>query len=212
MLMKTLVLAGDYWHACSIVEPLLPLLFEHPVDVALTEHPADFLTSDCDVLMLLKDPIENNQIPTPAWCDEAWTTRLLARIEDGMGLLAMHAALADLPETHPLSQLFGSVFVSHPAPCEVTFRPVAAHPALAGVTPFTFPEPDEHYQMRMLPGAEATLLANTESTHGAQPGLWVRKLGKGRVAMLTPGHTAAHLTYPPYIRLMRNLLDWLAQA
>lgn len=212
--MKTaFFLIGDYWHPAQTVKPLAQALFSGgDWHVLMTENPAQLLTMGeaPDLIVSLKDPIENNQIPTPAWCDDAWMDALLSAVrEHGTGLMLVHAALADLKSDHPLIRdVAQAVFTGHPKPCPLTFAWIREHPILDGVSDFTFPEDDEHYMMSMLDGARVEILAQTQSKNGVQPGLWVKELGKGRVCCVTPGHTTGNLVCEPYLRVLKNAVAW----
>lgn len=215
--MKTvLFLAGDYWHPAETVRPLAEKLF--PGDdwaLIFTEDPEALLALDeaPDLIVSVKDPVENNQIPTPNWCGEAWMNRVLADVrEHGTGLMIVHAAMADLQRDHPLvTQVVEALFTGHPAQCPVTFRAVKEHPILEGVTEFTFPDNDEHYMMDMLDGARVDVIAYTQSQHGTQPGLWVKEIGEGRVCCVTPGHTTKNLVCDEYLRVLRNAVAWCSR-
>ena len=216
--MKTVwFLAGDYWHPAQTVSPLADKLFDREQwNVLLTENPRELLAMEDapDLIVSIKDPIENNQIPTPAWCDAAWMDRLFACVrEQGTGLLLIHAALADLKSDHPMvSEVAHAMFLGHPAHCPLTLRSVREHAIVSGVPAFTFPDNDEHYMMSMLDGAQVDILAQTESKNGVQPGLWVSELGRGRVCCVTPGHTTKNLLYAPYLRLLRNAVLWCGRS
>ncbi len=207
---KTLVLAGDRWHSPESVASLLPLLFSSPEKYLFSTDPADFLKEDYAALITFKDPLEDSRTSALAWCDEKWTVRLLTRVENGMGYIAVHAALTDLPQEHWIpNALHEGVFLRHPAQCTVAFEPVEDHPILKGIDTFVFPAPDEQYEMSMLPEARSILLANTVTEHGRQPALWINLYGKGRTCMLTLAHNTENLTCSRYVHLMKNMLRWV---
>ena len=212
--MKTVwVLIHDYWHPAETVRPLAARLFpEEQWRVILSEDPGTLLgqAETPDLIVSLKDPVENNQIPTPTWCDERWTDRLFGCVRDeGTGFLAIHAALAGTDREHPIiREMIQAVFTGHPAPCPLTFRPLKEHPILEGIPEFTLPGNDEHYMMAMLDGAQVDLLAQTVSEHGAQPGLWVKEYGRGRVCCVTPGHTTGILLCEDYLKVLRQAAAW----
>lgn len=215
--MKTVFfLAGDYWHPVETIQPLAEQLFmEKEWRLCFTEDPKAFLALDeaPDLIVSLKDPVENNQIPTPNWCDEAWMDRLLTFIrEHGTGLMIVHAGMADLKIDHPLvTEVVDALFTGHPAQCPLTFRPVKEHAILEGVTEFTFPENDEHYMMDMVGDAHVDVIAQTLSQHGAQPGLWVKEMGQGKVCCVTPGHTTRNLLCDGYLRVLKNAVAWCSR-
>ena len=206
-------LVGDYWHHGDTIKPLQDILFpQEEWEVVFTEKPEDLLemNSAPDLIISFKDPIENDQIPTPIWCDEKWTEYLLNCIrENGTGVLFVHAAVTDLNEKHPIvKDLIQSVFTGHPSPCRVSFMPIKDHIILKGIDVFTFPENDEHYMMSMVGKSDVEIIANTVSEHDSQPGMWVRELGRGRACCLTSGHTTQNLTCDGYIGVLKNAIKW----
>ena len=210
--MKTvLFLAGDHWHPADTIQPLAEILF--PADewkLVFTTDPAElYACPEPDLFVSFKDPSEDNRIPTPVWCDSEWTDNLLNRVRSGLGLIAVHAALVDLKETHPIvKELTHTVFLTHPQPCKVSVHILKDHPVTAGVKDFTLPDPDEHYQMKMVGGEDTVMLAETVSQHGTQPGLWVSGYGKGRICCFTPAHTTPSLTCEGYVQIMKNAVTW----
>ncbi len=218
MNMKTvLLIAGDYWHPTETVRPLAAEMFpEDAWKLIFTEDPKALLALEeaPDLIVSIKDTVENNQLPTPNWCDDAWMNRALTDVrEHGTGLLLIHAALADLTIDHPLvTEVIEGLFTGHPAQCPLTFKPIKEHAILDGVTAFTFPDNDEHYMMDMLDGARVDMIAQTQSQHGAQPGLWVKEMGRGRVCCVTPGHTTKNLLYDAYLQVLKNAAAWCSRS
>ena len=208
-------LTGDFWHHTDTIEPLVKVLFDDSWEVHFTERPEEMLQLETtpDLIITFKDPIENDQIPTPVWCDEIWTKKLFENvIEKGTGFLVMHAAVTDMEPDHPIVRdMIQSLFISHPAPCPVTFRPTKEHPILEGVSEFTFSGPDEHYVMSMIDNADVEIIANTVSQNGTQPGMWVKQLGAGRICCITPGHTTENLMCNEYVKVMKNAITWCSK-
>lgn len=210
---KAFFLVGDYWHHKETIEPLKNILYpETDWEVIFTERPEILmeLNEAPDLIISFKDPIENDQIPTPVWCDEAWTNRLFEYVRDrGTGLLLVHAALTDMDEDHPIVRdMVQGMFKGHPQQCPVTFKPVREHEILEGIDEFILPENDEHYMMDMFNENDVQIIAQTESENGIQPGLWVRHLGNGRVCCITSGHTTKNLISEGYVKLMKNASKW----
>lgn len=78
-------------------------------------------------------------------------------------------------------------------------------PICAGVEAFT--EVDEHYFLHFDdPAAEVFL--HSRSEHGVQPAGWMRRIGRGRVCVVTPGHNRAVWLQPGFQRLLKNALAW----
>lgn len=209
---QALVLLDDYWHRRDSIEPVLPSLFPDGMwDVTVEQDPDALFSREKspDLFVSFKDVIENDQIPTPLWCSDTWTQALDRAIrEEGMGFLAIHCGIADIPREHFITtQILRAYFLGHPRPCPVTFTPVPGHPVTEGISEFTF-SVDEPYQMELIPGSETTVLGYTTSEHGRQPGLWAHEYGRGRVCAATPGHAASQLAQPEYVRLLQNAAAW----
>ena len=207
---KLFLLVHDYWHYKDSIEPLVQLLASENLDITFTRNPKEYLGAQYDLFLSFKDPIENDQIPTPVWCDDEWTTKFLNDVKNGMGTVLLHAALTDLPSGHKiLNDGIRSTFITHPEQCKVTFLPVVPHPVLEGVHEFEFPEKDEHYVMEMLPGVDTTIIAETASVNGRQPGVWVHTYGAGKICCITPGHSTSNLTCEPFVKLVKNAVNWV---
>lgn len=208
---NVMIVVGDYWHHKETIDPLIPLLFDDEWNVNYTANPNELLSfkEPLDLFVSFKDPIENDQIPTPIWCDDEWTEYLEKKIRDGMGFLNIHCGVTDVPEGHRMvTKINRAFFINHPKKCPVSFVPKVKHPILEGIDEFTFPMNDEHYIMKFYKEYPTTILGMTVSQHGEQPGLWVHNVGKGRVCCVTPGHYTENITYPPYLKLLQNAVNW----
>lgn len=208
-----LVLTGDYWHPTNTITPVIGhILPEDKWDVQMTENPTEFLDlkESPDLLVTFKDPIENDQIPTPIWCGDEWSSILKQRIsKEGMGFLAVHCGLTDLPKEHIITrEILRAQFITHPPQCEVRFIPEKVHPITENAVEFTFPAFDEHYIIEMLPDFSTVILGYTVSQHGRQPALWAHQLGNGRVCGITPGHSTENLICTDYLKLLKNAVEW----
>lgn len=214
---NALILTGDYWHPTDTITPIIGLMLpENKWEIQMTENPNDFLKlkETPDLLVTFKDPIENDQIPTPIWCGEEWSGILKQRISDeGMGFLAVHCGLTDLPKEHIITrEILRAQFISHPPQCEVKFIPEKTHPITENISEFTFPAIDEHYIIELIPDSPTEVLGYTVSHHGRQPALWAHALGKGRICGITPGHSTENLIYSEYIKLLQNATEWCISA
>ena len=67
---KVFVLVHDYWHHDDSIKPMMDYLFNADYEVTFTKNPNDYFNGQFDLFLSFKDPIENDQIPTPIWCDE----------------------------------------------------------------------------------------------------------------------------------------------
>lgn len=206
---KVFVLSHDYWHHSDSIEPLMKLLFDNKYEVTFTTNPIDYYKCNPDLFISFKDPIENDQIPTPVWCDEQWTDKFMEDVQNGMGAIILHAAVTDLPSEHRIIRnIVRAEFETHPEQCPVSFVPILEHPLLEGVEKFEFPTNDEHYVMKFLEGVKTTLVASTQSKNGVQPGMWFHDFGIGKICCITPGHNTENLTYAPFVQLLKNSILW----
>lgn len=211
---KVTVLLHDYWHPRESIEPMLEKLF--PVDrwdMTVTADPETLKSDDVpDLLVSFKDVIENDQIPTPLWCNDEWTSRLDDCIKNkGMGFMAVHCGIADIPEEHFITQnILRAFFITHPPQCEVSFEPVEGNEITEGVPAFTFSSFDEHYQIKIT--GETNVLGYSVSQHGKQPALWCHSYGEGKVVGITPGHSYENLSQPEYLKLLINCAEWCVRS
>lgn len=207
---KVTVLLHDYWHPRETIEPMLELVFpKDRWDMTVTENAQDLLDGDVpDLFVSFKDASEDNRVPTPLWCDDAWTAGLDERIRNhGMGFLAVHCGIADIPEDHFITRnILRAFFVNHPPQCEVSFEPVRGNEITDGISAFTFSHVDEHYHIKITGDTE--VLGYTVSQHGKQEALWRHEYGSGRVVGITPGHSYENLVQPEYLKLLMNCADW----
>jgi type 1 glutamine amidotransferase len=126
-------------------------------------------------------------------------------VQQGNGVLAIHSGTAEYDQKPVIRGLLGGVFLHHPEQCPVTMSPRPDHPLCSGSTPFTVR--DEHYFM-ILDDPDADVFLTTSSASGEQPGAWRREVGRGRVAVLTPGHNLEVWLHPSYQALLLNSLRW----
>jgi len=126
-------------------------------------------------------------------------------VQGGGGLLVVHAGTAGYQELSGLRRLTGGRFLQHPDQCEVDLIPRPGHPIVAGVNPFMVR--DEHYFMALEDHA-AEVFLHSQSAHGIQPAGWTRPEGRGRVCVLTPGHTEEAWRHPMFQLLLQNALHW----
>ncbi len=130
-------------------------------------------------------------------------------VEEGGGLLALHGGNAfRIYRDREFCRLVGNSFVQHPPCCEVRAEIVGAHEITEGVEPFA--EWDEHYELDHLAADREVFLETISENGGRQPAGYTRLLGKGRICVLTPGHTLPMLKNPHFRRLLSNALNWCA--
>ncbi len=203
--MRVLVIADDYWHPAKVAHAGLDLMqgysFDYVEDAgdwsaeAMASYPVTLFVKSNNVSAENRDP----------WVTPEVEAAFAAYVRAGRGLLVVHSGTATYTDTPTLRALMGGVFERHPEQCPVTVTPHAGHPLCQGVEPFTLK--DEHYHM-IVDDPTVDVFLTTTSEHGDQPGGWTRTEGKGRVCVLTPGHTVEVWQHPSFQTLLRNTLAW----
>jgi type 1 glutamine amidotransferase len=204
---KILVLCDDYWHPAKIPREGLGALAEDEFEFDWIENARDWSAAAMQaypVVILTKSNNVSAEDRT-GWMTETVEAAFADYVRAGNGLLAIHSGTAEYEQAPVLRALLGGVFAHHPEQCPVTVRPRREHPLCAGSDLFTLT--DEHYFMAMN-DPQVEVFASTVSEHGEQPGAWRRMEGRGRVAVLTPGHNLAVWLHPSYQALIRNCLRW----
>lgn len=201
---------GDYYH-CSdlLVDAVRAIDLPAGMERTIVRYPDEVSPQSLvghDVLLLAMmgqlDPRENDDY----WFDAASQAVLSDHVASGAGVVFLHSGTASHPTDGPLRSLCGGHFLRHPPEHpEVTISAVADHPITSHVS--TFAHPDEHYFMEVDDGVTPLLTAS--STLGEQSAGWCREHGKGRVAVIIPGHTREMLSDPNLRRLLSNAVAWV---
>lgn len=207
--MNVLVFCDDLYHPAATVHTGLRPLAAAGFDFGWVENAAGWdprQLEGYDVVLLTKSNVCSATDRAP-WLAGATENVLRDFVRAGGGLVAVHSGTASYKEVPAVRGLLGGVFDHHPPPCPVTVEPVAGHRLTGGVsTPFTIH--DEHYQM-IMDDSTAEIFLRSRSLHGVQPAGWTRCEGKGRVAVLTPGHFPEVWLQAGFQRLLENALRWV---
>ena len=205
--MRALVLCDDRAHPAALTRDGLTGLGECGYEFDYLEDPAQWSAERMAPYGLVIFSKANNWSRAEAapWATEETGVAFVNYVSQGNSVLFLHSGTALYNNAPSLCGLMGGIFVGHPAQCPVTVEPLADHTLTAGSTPFTLK--DEHYQMAMN-DPNVDLFLHTTSDHGTQPGGWTRTEGKGRVAVMTPGHHLEIWHHPSYQALLRNTLAW----
>ena len=168
---------------------------------------------DYDVIILARGnsfsaALHENVWFDPDWC-EVMPSDFRNYIAEGHGFLSLHAGncykLSDCPD---MVNLIGNEFKYHPKQCPVTYAPVKEHPVTKGVRAFT--ARDEHYVIDLLAKGADVFLESASDFAPAQAAGYSLEIGKGRLCVLTPGHTLSAMGDPENLKLISNALDWCA--
>jgi type 1 glutamine amidotransferase len=209
--MKILILTGDYWHPSEVIRAGLATW--EGVEPEWIENAHDILTLKRMQTYPVVMNCKSNQISTTnthPWFDsvsEIQVSDLRSYIEAGGSFLSVHSGNA-FPESDEsgYTSLIGNAFIGHPARCDVLVTPSNSHPIAQGISPFTIR--DEHYQIAMKIDDYEPFLTTTSSEGGTQIGGYTRRVGKGRICVLTPGHVQSVWEHPSFRKLLDNALCW----
>ncbi len=205
--MRTLVLCDDAAHPASLTRDGLMGLGDCGYEFDYLENPDDWSAERMAAYGLVIFSKANNRSRSESapWATEETGAAFVDYVRQGNSILFLHSGTALYNNAPSLCNLMGGIFVGHPAQCPVTVAPRADHPLTTGSDTFTLK--DEHYQMAMN-DPNVDLFLHTTSEHGTQPAGWTRAEGKGRVAVMTPGHHLEIWHHPAYQALLRNTLAW----
>jgi len=204
---RILVLCNDPWHPARTVRAGLTGLQKDQFAFDWVEDVREWapeLIRAYPLVILARSNGASGGDPA-GWMTPAVESVFAEYVRQGNGLLAIHSGTADYDQAPLLRALLGGVFARHPEPCPVTVEPRDGHPLCIGSTSFTLV--DEHYFMTV-DDPQMDVFMTTRSRHGEQPGAWRRTAGRGRVAVLTPGHTVEVWQHPSFQNLLLNSLRW----
>ncbi|MDL5352069.1 ThuA domain-containing protein [Microbacterium sp. zg-YB36] len=212
-----LVLSGsgryaDPWHPFPRTTPLLA--------AALADAGFDTVISDdvdggmarldgVDLLVVnAGDPWSDDERTTTA--PEASVLGLSPALDRGMGVLAMHCAVASLRDYPAWAPAIGGMWVPnaswHP---EIGDIDIAAGELPDGTTLTDFTVFDERY-CRLQQFGDRTVVATHETDGERMPAAWVRTYGPARVAVDTLGHDERSYDSAGHRRLIGMLARWAA--
>ena len=216
--MKILMICDDLWHPAEVIERGLGSMDPEELEFDVVKTAKDILSPGFvkryDAAVNCHGGQINASNGAP-WFEPGVTEFGPEEFRDyvagGGGLVVVHSGLTvdrpDGPAT-AYTEAVGAYFLGHP-PRETTHVTVTAQNEITrGVTGFS--ERDEHYQIRITADDIEPFL-ETRSEHGGTTVSGYRRLfGRGRVAVLTPGHTLAVWENPAFQTLFKNAVRWAA--
>ncbi len=205
--MNILVLCGDAWHQPEVAQKGLSALAGRDFKFDWIEDTRGWTAENLNSypLVILTKSDNASVKDKTHWMTDSVQSAFSEYVHSGNGLLAIHSGTAEYEQKPIIRSLLGGVFLQHPEQCPVTMEPADNHLLCRGVAPFTLM--DEHYFMA-LDDPQADVFLTTSSINGEQPGGWRRVVGKGRVAVLTPGHNLDVWLHPSFQALLGNTIWW----
>ncbi len=216
--MNVLLLCDDTWHPAEIIERGLNAMDREEMTFQVVKTAKDILTPEYvrryDALVNCHGSSINASNSAP-WFEKGVTEFGPEEFRDyvfkGGGLVAVHSGLTVASETAPqpaYTEVVGSCFVSHPPREMVHVRVTAENEITRGVRGFS--ERDEHYQLKITAKDIEPFLETVSDHGGVTISGYRRHFGRGRVAVLTPGHTLAVWNNPEFQKLLKNAIRWAA--
>lgn len=130
-------------------------------------------------------------------------------VQEGGGVLALHAAAASFKQNDAYYTLLGGRFVGHGPVTSFQVAQTAAEDAVFGrVPPFTVT--DELYRHDYDAGNRVHFYTPVDGAR--EPLVWTRPHGAGRVAYLALGHRAAVWRHPTVMQILHQGLRWVCRA
>ncbi|MGN0403433.1 MAG: ThuA domain-containing protein [Acetatifactor sp.] len=131
-------------------------------------------------------------------------------VECGGSFLSVHAGnvfMGDGDGVKQYTEFVGNRFISHPLRCKVTLKKEKDHPIMNGVEE-QFDIRDEHYQIEMLAEDADIFLNSVSESGGIQVAGYTRKIGTGKLCVLTPGHTLSVWQNEQFQKILLNAIAW----
>lgn len=129
-------------------------------------------------------------------------------VSGGGGLLALHSASASFKKHEGFFKILGGRFVTHGPVAEYTIKQSEGDSLFAPTKPFVLR--DELYIHEYDSENEIHFLA--ERPNGAEPVVWTRPYGMGRVCYVAPGHRAASLLNPQLRAIITGGIAWVSRS
>ncbi len=147
---------------------------------------------------------------------------LLALLEDGVGVVALHHCIAGYPDWAEWAHIIGGKYFLEPEAFEGKQWPASSyrhevllqinvtdtrHPVTSGVKNFQIL--DETYTNLWI-DSRAHVLLTGETEQGDSPLAWVKSYRHSRVCYLQPGHGPEAFQHALYRRLVMQAIRWAA--
>ena len=192
---------GDNGHhqPAQRASELVPALAKAGIDVAYTDRVTDLNTENLaryDALIIYANQEK---------IDPAQEAALLSFVEGGKGLAVLHCGSFCFLNSPKYIALVGGQFKSHGAESFTTVFDKPDHPALKGQAPFeAFDETYVHAKL----SDDRLVLSHRDDNGRAEPWIWVREQGKGRVYYNASGHDERVFTQPAYHAQVAQGIRW----
>lgn len=214
---RILVICDDVWHPAEVIEKGIMSFASEDYQFEFVKAAKDILTPEMieeyPLLICCKANNVTSGNPEP-WFENTVTEVMGGEFRDyverGGGFLSVHAGnvfMGDGDGVREYTEFVGNRFLSHPPRCEVVLKKAKDHPVMSGVEE-EFRIRDEHYQIEVLAEDADIFLTSGSETGGIQTAGYTRETGKGRICVLTPGHTLSVWLNKEFQKIFLNAVRW----
>lgn len=214
---RILVICDDVWHPAEVIEKGMGPLASDKYQFEFVKAAKDILTpemiSEYPLIICCKGN-SINAANTAPWFENTVTEvmggEFRSYVEQGGAFLSVHAGnvfLGDGDGVKEYTEFVGNRFLSHPLRCGVILKKAKEHPIMRGVAD-EISIRDEHYQMEILAEDADIFLTSHSEPGGAHTAGYTREMGKGRLCVLTPGHTLSVWQNKEFQKIFLNAMEW----
>ena len=214
---KILVICDDVWHPAEVIEKGIMLFAADQYHFEFVKAAKDILTPEMieeyPLIVCCKSNNVTSGNPEP-WFEDTVTEVMGGEfrryVEQGGAFLSVHSGNAFMGEGDGIkeyTEFVGNRFLSHPPRCEVILKKEKEHPIMCGMEK-EFSIRDEHYQIEILAEDADIFLTSHSKTGGIQTAGYTREMGRGRLCVLTPGHTLSVWLSKEFQKIFLNAIEW----
>lgn len=215
---RILVICDDVWHPAEVIERGIMSLAADGYRFEFVKAAKDILTPEMigeyPLIICCKGNNVTSGNPEP-WFENSVTEvmggEFRSYVERGGAFLAVHSGNTFKGEgdgAREYREFVGNRFLSHPPRCGVVLKKAGEHPIMRGVKE-EFNIRDEHYQIEILAEDADIFLTSSSETGGTQAAGYTREMGRGRLCVLTPGHTLSVWQNKEFQKIFLNSIKYL---
>lgn len=197
--------AHDFDAFAEIMTEFLPKYLN--IDIEVVTDGSFLDSSDFDVIIMNHCFESADGVLT-----DAQKARLLEKVRNGTGVVAVHASYYSFPEWQDIRKLYGAVFIKHDdVDIMLDVRVTDKDHPVTSTLPDTFETHSELYQSTPLTkDCRLLAVAKQKGTDIEYPSVWTKNYGSGRVAVILPAHWPDSYKKAPFQKLIANSVSWVS--
>lgn len=207
---KVLALVGDYYHPSDYLKQALRLIIKKDYHLDIYSNHREINWDglmEYDILILATWGKINDPEDEAYWLDEYHEKRIDQFLAEGGKLFLIHSGTASYPKDGLFRKISGGHFVEHPDDSpEITLETVGDNALTTGIEDFVIE--DEQYFMDVDRKDVRVFLKARSNEFGESTAGWIKKYKKGKVIVLTPGHSLEVFEKEMMRKLINNILEF----